>query len=59
MTEIEGRYAGIGSLQTKGVIKLVIEFEMSQDQHLLALLGNRLPDAENPIFLKVTRADEP
>lgn len=52
----DGRYANIRVNQTKGTVSLVIEFEMNRDRELLALLGNRLPDAEQPIFLNVERA---
>ena len=55
--EIEGRYADIKVLQTKGVVKLSIEFEMARDQDLLKLVGNKLPDAENPIFLTISRTN--
>ena len=50
------RYADIKVLQTKGVVKLSIEFEMHRDRDLLQLVGNKLPDAENPIFLTIKRA---
>ena len=57
MDKIEGRYADIKVLQTKGVVKLSIEFEMARDQDLLRLVGNKLPDAENPIFLTISRTE--
>lgn len=53
--QIEGRYADIKVLQTKGVVKLSIEFEMERDSDILRLVGNKLPDAENPVFLTVSR----